>query len=63
MTHVGFTGTRHGMSLMQAEVIIRILRVLKTSMLGDCLIAHHGDCIWGGRTVPRDRSKGGRHRH
>lgn len=45
MIHVGFTGTRHGMSPMQAEVVARIMRVLKTSMLGDCLVAHHGDCV------------------
>lgn len=45
MIHVGFTGTRRGMSPMQAEVVARVLRVLKTSMLGDRLVAHHGDCI------------------
>ena len=33
------------MSSMQAEVVARILQVLKTSMLGDCLVAHHGDCV------------------
>ncbi len=45
MIHVGFTGTRRGMSPMQAEVVARVLWVLKTSMLGDCLVAHHGDCV------------------
>lgn len=41
--HIGFTGTRHGMSSEQhARLVLEIDRVVD---IDDWFIAHHGDCV------------------
>ena len=42
MTHIGFTGTREGLSPRQ-EVSLRA--ILETFISGDRVYFHHGDCI------------------
>lgn len=46
MKHIGFTGTRHGMTATQAT---RVRAVLAEIIDNDCdmdIVVHHGDC-WG----------------
>jgi hypothetical protein len=43
MMHIGFTGTRHGMTQAQLSVLERYLSVEFCS--GDAEWLHHGDCI------------------
>lgn len=42
MIHVGFTGTRNGMSPAQLDCVVQIVTDLR---LLDQLTAHHGDCV------------------
>ena len=44
MIHVGYTGTRHGMSPAQLDHVIRLVTGLYKL---DELTAHHGDCVGG----------------
>ncbi len=39
MTHVGFTGTRQGMTLPQQEAVFQLLTRFGTAAV------HHGDCV------------------
>jgi hypothetical protein len=43
VVHIGFTGTRHGMTSAQLDALITILSEEVPS--ADDWIAHHGDCI------------------
>lgn len=43
MIHVGFTGTRHGMSPAQIEAVIMVVQ--RIAATGRQLVAHHGDCV------------------
>ena len=47
--HVGFTGTRDGLTHNQAEVLKDILRGLKDDHHNICL--HHGDCVGADETA------------
>jgi len=42
--HLGYTGTRHGMTVPQCEAVEGLIRRLSTTRF---LIGHHGDCIGG----------------
>lgn len=42
MLHIGFTGTRHGMSALQEA---RVLYVVSSLWAGAGFVAHHGDCV------------------
>lgn len=48
MLHIGFTGTRHGMSEEQRVAVMRVLEdqldgAMMAARLG--FVAHHGDCV------------------
>ena len=47
MIHVGFTGTRFGMTFAQRRAVDEIVRLLATSAIGGrrAWTAHHGDCV------------------
>lgn len=40
--HIGFTGTRHGMTVAQHVAVARLVHRMAGGRL---LIAHHGDCV------------------
>lgn len=42
--HVGFTGTRNGMSSRQRDTVSALLRRLEPRRGGLYLVGHHGDC-------------------
>lgn len=43
MIHVGFTGTRHGMSPAQIDAVSMIMRKIADADVP--LVVHHGDCV------------------
>lgn len=46
MIHIGFTGTRHGMTDAQASaVLLSLLSVYEPSLMPEPLTVHHGDCV------------------
>lgn len=45
MRHVGFTGTRYGMSPAQQTVVAQALDRLVSGEPAATFIAHHGDCV------------------
>lgn len=45
MIHVGFTGTRRGMTDAQKLVVAELLRKLEPLRGGLYLVGHHGDCV------------------
>lgn len=47
--HIGFTGTRHGVTHEQSNTLYRLLRAIREEVDTE-IVLHHGDCVGADQT-------------